>query len=165
MNLETDKLLIVPLSKEIVKKLDNSEEKLSQDFYRNSEWPEPDLKEAFPAYIKLLDRNGCDGFNLWLVVEKESNLVIGSLGFKGRPNSKGEVEIGFGIIPSKRGMGYSVQAVNILTCWALGHTEVSSVIAFCDKENIASRKVLANSGYLLEGEENNLFSWRIKKDN
>ncbi len=43
----------------------------------------------------------------WIVVEKSSSVIVAELGFKGKPDKQGNIEIGYGSMPSHRGQGYN----------------------------------------------------------
>ena len=71
------------------------------------------------------------GFTSWIFIEKSTNQVIGDGGYKGNPDSRGEIEIGYEIIESKRQKGYATEAIEALLEWTLTQDEVKSIIAKC----------------------------------
>ncbi|GAA1634652.1 hypothetical protein GCM10009733_034590 [Nonomuraea maheshkhaliensis] len=79
------------------------------------------------------------------VVERESGLVIGSIGLFWPPNH-GVVELGYGIVPSRRGLGYASEATRALVEFALTAPEVSVVRATVELTNPASVRVLEKAG-------------------
>jgi ribosomal-protein-alanine N-acetyltransferase len=80
------------------------------------------------------------------VVETSSGLVVGGVGFHGAPKG-GEVEIGYGIVPSRQGRGYATEAVSTLVSLALSMPEVVGVVAGTDADNVASQRVLEKTGF------------------
>lgn len=148
---------------EIINAISDGSLKQSLGYWHDEEWPEPDLKEAFPVFETMLHENGCDGFNLWLTIEKENNQIIGSAGYIGRPDDEGNIEIGFGIIPGKRGKGFCVESVTPLLKWGFDHDTVKRITARCDKRNRASRKVIGRLGFEPIGEEGDLLIWKLEK--
>ncbi len=42
------------------------------------------------------------GWGVWFVIDKDTNTVIGDIGFKGKPNMEKTVEVGYGIKSSAR---------------------------------------------------------------
>ena len=160
MKLTTERTIVVLVDMEMITALSGDAPKQFPGYRHNEEWPENDLKEALPVFEELLKKNGNDGFNMWLIVEKESNLIIGSAGYVGKPDEEGNVEIGFGIIPGRRKMGFCYESVKALLEWGLGHDEVNCIIARCDKTNIASKKTIMKLGFEYFSEDDNLLTWK-----
>ncbi|MEU8397130.1 GNAT family N-acetyltransferase [Nonomuraea sp. NPDC048892] len=79
------------------------------------------------------------------IVERESGLVIGSIGLFWPP-SDGVVELGYGVVPSRRGLGYASEATQALVEFALTAPEVSVVRATVELTNPASVRVLEKAG-------------------
>jgi ribosomal-protein-alanine N-acetyltransferase len=82
------------------------------------------------------------------VVETSSGLVVGGVGFHGPPKD-GEVEIGYGIVPTRQGRGYATEAVSMLVSLALRMPEIVGVVASTDVDNVASQRVLEKTGFQL----------------
>jgi len=163
MKLITDRTILIPINIEIINAISNETLKQFSEYHHNEEWPEDDLKDALPVFKELLEKNGIDGFNLWLTVEKKSNQIIGSAGYIGKPDNNGNVEIGFGIIPSRRKNGFCNESVKALIEWGLNHNEVNNIIARCDKSNIASRKTIIKLGFEYISEKEDLLTWRYER--
>lgn len=85
-----------------------------------------------------------------LIVERESGLVVGSLGLFWPPTA-GAVELGYGVAPSRRGRGYASEAVRALTAHAFTAPEVEAVFAHVEPSNPASVRVLEKAGFVLAG--------------
>jgi [ribosomal protein S5]-alanine N-acetyltransferase len=84
----------------------------------------------------------------WLIVLKTGNAGIGLVGFKGKPDAAGEVEIGYGIDPAYQGKGYMTEAVGALVNWAFAHPECKAITAHGVRpDNFASQKVLVKNGF------------------
>jgi len=81
-----------------------------------------------------------------LVVERESGLVVGSLGLFWPPTD-GEVDLGYGIVPSRRGRGYATEAARALAEHAYTAAEVKLVFANVEPANPASVRVLEKAGF------------------
>jgi len=81
-----------------------------------------------------------------LIVERATGLVIGSIGLFWPP-SDGALEIGYGIVPSRRGRGYAPEATRALTAFALGAPGVHAVHATVELSNPPSIRVLEKSGF------------------
>ncbi len=80
------------------------------------------------------------------VVERASGLVVGGIGFFGPPYG-GEVEIGYGIVPSRQGRGYATEALRTMITMAWADSRVRSVVAGTDPGNVASQRVLEKAGF------------------
>jgi [ribosomal protein S5]-alanine N-acetyltransferase len=80
------------------------------------------------------------------VVERASGLVVGGIGFFGPPRG-GEVEIGYGIVPSRQGRGYATEALRTMVAMAWADSRVRTVVAGTDPGNVASQRVLGNAGF------------------
>ncbi|RII12276.1 anhydro-N-acetylmuramic acid kinase [Streptomyces sp. YIM 130001] len=81
-----------------------------------------------------------------LVIECDSGLVVGSLGLFWPP-SAGVLEIGYGIVASRRGRGYASEATRALAEFALTAPEVHTVSADVELSNPASVRVLEKAGF------------------
>lgn len=80
------------------------------------------------------------------VIERDSGLVVGSIGLFWPP-SDGTVEIGYGIVSSRRGRGYASEATRALTEFALTAPSVHAVHANVELSNPASIRVLEKAGF------------------
>lgn len=80
------------------------------------------------------------------IIERASGLVVGGIGFHGPPDG-GEVEIGYGVVPSRQGRGYATEAVRLMAAMAWAQPAVTAVIAATDLGNVASQRVLEKAGF------------------
>ena len=80
------------------------------------------------------------------IIERTTGLVIGSIGLCWPPND-GALEIGYGIVPSRRGHGYAPEATRTLTAFALAAPGVNTVHATVELPNPPSIRVLEKSGF------------------
>jgi ribosomal-protein-alanine N-acetyltransferase len=119
---------------------------------------EKDLTAEF-SRLALENEESRLWFRLWDIVSKKEKKRIGGALFKGGPNIKGEVEIGYGIDEEFQGQGFATEAVGKLVRWALEQEGVTSVIAETDKENIASQRVLQKIGMTSYSETDTGYLW------
>ena len=82
----------------------------------------------------------------WQVLERGSGLVVGGIGFLDPP-VVAEVEIGYGIAPSRRGRGYATEALRAALLYVTAQGSVTAVVAGTDHDNPASRRVLEKAGF------------------
>ncbi|MCP2261914.1 Protein N-acetyltransferase, RimJ/RimL family [Streptoalloteichus tenebrarius] len=80
------------------------------------------------------------------IIERASGLVVGSLGLFWPPRD-GIVEIGYGVVASRRGKGYATEAARALAEFALRAPEVHTVRAGVELANPASVRVLEKAGF------------------
>lgn len=85
-----------------------------------------------------------------LLVERATGLVVGSVGLFWPP-ADGDVELGYGVVPSRRGRGYAAEATRALTAHALAAPGVRRVHATVELRNVASVRVLEKAGFRRTG--------------
>ncbi|SOD61822.1 Protein N-acetyltransferase, RimJ/RimL family [Streptomyces zhaozhouensis] len=120
----------------------------------------PDWADDFPAegdsvIADLLARGVIDPLGHRLLVERASGLVVGTLGF-GWPPQDGGVELGYGVVPSRRGRGLATEAARALVTHALTLPGVRTVRASAEPANPASLRVLEKAGLRRTGESEGL---------
>ncbi|MFI1582543.1 GNAT family N-acetyltransferase [Embleya sp. NPDC020630] len=81
-----------------------------------------------------------------LIIERDSGLVVGSIGLFWPPH-EGTLEIGYGIVPSRRGRGYAPEAALASAEFALGAPGVHTVSATVELSNPSSVRVLEKAGF------------------
>lgn len=113
-----------------------------------------EMKQAyFEMYTEMKRIPGreewaCD----WSIIRKSDQTMIGGVGFKGVPDSKGIVEIGYGIDEAYQNQGYATEAVKVMLAWALAQEDVLCVQAQTDPNNMKSQKVLKKNGFQPAGQ-------------
>lgn len=80
-----------------------------------------------------------------LVTERDGGWVVGSIGLFWPP-SDGALEVGYGIVASRRGRGYASEATRALVEFALTAPGVDAVHATAEAANPASVRVLEKAG-------------------
>lgn len=103
------------------------------------------------------------GWGVWFVIEKETNEVIGDIGFKGKPFLEHTVEIGYGIMPASQNKGYATEAVQALIEWAFAFEQIQKIVAKCVHDNIPSIKVLEKVNMVQIGRTDHIIRWELKK--
>jgi ribosomal-protein-alanine N-acetyltransferase len=104
------------------------------------------------------------GWGPYLVMERETNKIIGDIGFKGKPSADHIVEIGYGLIPSAQNKGYATEAVGALVKWAFASGQVKKIIAECLQDNLASIKVLEKLGMTKSGQVGDMLHWKMASE-
>ncbi|KQN97778.1 GNAT family N-acetyltransferase [Paenibacillus sp. Leaf72] len=132
----------------------------------NGEWPGPDFFEALPYFReRLIKNNGSRGYDSWIILEKDTQEIVGGIGFLGDPDQNGMIEIGFATNDSHRRKGYCFEAAQKLLEWALNHDDVKIITARCELDNIGSKNALLKLEFQMDNEDQELIYWKypIKK--
>jgi [ribosomal protein S5]-alanine N-acetyltransferase len=95
-----------------------------------------------------------------LTIERDSGLVVGSIGLFWPP-SEGTLEIGYGIVASRRGRGYATEATRALAKFALTAPDVHTVSAAVELSNPSSLRVLEKAGFHQWAAEDNTARFRF----
>lgn len=162
----TNRLILVPITLEIVTYLINrqSAKVESMGFKINDKWPTEDTMDILPIIQEELKKNKTHtGFEVWMICKREDMTIIGDIGFKGQPNEKGEVEIGYGLIEEERRKGYGYEALSAMINWGFKHEKVNCIKADCLIDNIPSIKILEKSGMKETKRDSELVYWEIFK--
>lgn len=129
-------------------------------------WP-PELFDE-PALRFTLDRleeeSAQAGWWLYYVVRRDGPVLVGVVGYKGPPE-RGEVEIGYGVVPEHQGRGYATEASAALVTRAFAQPEVDAVIAETLPELVPSIGVLEKLrfGFVGEGSEPGVIRYRLER--
>jgi [ribosomal protein S5]-alanine N-acetyltransferase len=75
---------------------------------------------------------------IWLIKDSNLNTIVGSFSFKGKPNAKGAVEIGYGIEPQFRRQGYMREVLNGLINHYRTNMAIKYILAEIEKTNEGS---------------------------
>ncbi|MGW4898028.1 GNAT family N-acetyltransferase [Kitasatospora sp. NPDC004240] len=121
---------------------------LADDDPRPVHWADDFPAEGDRVIAGLLADNptwlGAHGHRL--IVERDSGLVVGSLGLFWPP-TEGVLELGYGVAVSRRGLGYATEAVRALSSFALTAPGVHTVTAGVEPADPASVRVLEKAGF------------------
>ena len=121
------------------------------------------LKEIAPHILWSLEMTSenidFEGWGVWLVIENKK--IIGDIGFKGKPNADGQVEVGYGILPHEQNKGYATESVTALCEWAFKSGQVKKILADCKRDNVPSVQVLKKLGFKREEEKGELLLWSL----
>jgi len=111
---------------------------------------EPPVTKAIRAKLEKMSNSPAEEhpwLTYWLAVSQADGRGVGLLGFKGAPDAKGEVEIGYGIEPVHRRRGLATEAVSRLLAWTFSDPRCRGVTAIAVRnDNAASQRVLTKLG-------------------
>ena len=119
-------------------------------------WPQIDLHDVLP--MQAAANPDGERFGVWLMIERDTNTVVGDVGFLGPPDD-GLLEIGFSVLPGYRRRGYASEAARAMVAWALREPGVRDVVARCDADNEASIGVIQRVGFVRTDEVDGQIQW------
>ncbi|WP_030797353.1 GNAT family N-acetyltransferase [Streptomyces sp. NRRL S-337] len=154
--LTTDRLVLRPwTAAEAVAALDGT---------RSPHWADDFPAEGDRVIAGLLDQHPdwLGEHSHRLIIERAGGLVVGSIGLFWPPN-EGVLEIGYGIVASRRGRGYAPEATRALAAFALTAPGVHTVVATVELSNPASARVLEKAGFQRWSTEENVARFRVTK--
>lgn len=118
------------------------------DHHLHPQWPLPILLEALPVMSNdLMDDPSLLGWHAWCVVQKDHNIIIGDVGFKGPPDINGAIKIGYSIIPAYRNQGLAKEAVKAMIETVSKDPSVRKITAEVLALNIPSIKLLGSQNW------------------
>jgi len=165
--LETEKLKLIPLDVLNLGYSIEDRQKMERNLgvkNTDTELEEP-VKTAMRTSLKMVLENKKNYLwsTSWEIVLKKENRIIGGLCFKGCPDEKGRVEIGYGMQDKYRCKGYTTEAVKELINWAFSFNSVAEIIAETEKDNLPSHRVLEKVGMEKYEEKEKMFWWKLTK--
>lgn len=149
MEIQTERLVLTPCTLKLVE--DYAERGHS---FENHVLESVQLVKGDPSHF---------GWGVWLTVDHQSGELIGDMGFKGKPDKGGMVDIGYGIAKEHQQKGYATEGAKALIEWAFSTGRVQKVKADCLQNNQASIRVLQKLGMKRVGIKDNLIIWELYK--
>ncbi|MCF3123442.1 GNAT family N-acetyltransferase [Streptomyces arenae] len=118
------------------------------DGIRSTHWADDFPAEGDRVIAGLLDQHPAwlGPYGHRLVIERETGLVVGSIGLFWPPGD-GVLEIGYGVVASRRGRGYAAEATRALAEFAFTSADVHTVSATVELSNPPSVRVLEKAGF------------------
>lgn len=164
--IQTERLILHPLSYQQLLKYIEADGSLEKELSLNktSRIISQELKEALEQTILPNVADATKNFlfsTLWTAISKVELQMVGDLCIVGEPNEAGEIEIGYGTYDDFQGRGFMTEIVYGIIEWAKTQSLIKSIKAATEKTNIASHKVLQKNGFIVVGEDENYFHWKI----
>ena len=91
------------------------------------------------------------GWHAWVFISPVMQRLLGTGGFKGAPDARGQVEVEYSMLTSYREQGLATEAVNTLLQWAYADDRVKQVVAHTRDDRDASHRVLEKAGFVQSG--------------
>ena len=102
---------------------------------------------------QVLDDPGSAPWITGVVWDVRRQLAVGRAGFHGPPDVAGKVELGYAIDPAHRRQGYARDALVTLLDRAAHEPSVRTVRATVSPDNVASRNLILQYGFVEVGEQ------------
>jgi len=167
-HLETARVTIIPFTLDLLRaaRQDPAAVRQCLGLRVPAGWPGPDIAAAIPAFIRQLERDPAqDDWGVHLVGHKAKRTLIGFAGCNnGPPDATGTVEIGYDVLPAYQRHGYAAEAMGAIIAWLFAQPRVRRVIADCDVDNIASRRVLERLGLRPQAPTDDRLNWALSRE-
>jgi len=126
-------------------------------------WPNEAERGVLALMANQIERDpALVDWQMQLFIQTEEGIIIGTGGFKGRPDTTGMVDLGYGIAPAYQGRGYATEAGAALIAWAFAQPGVRRIFADCLATNPASARVLAKVGLRQIPPRGKYLNWELK---
>ncbi|WP_078548268.1 GNAT family N-acetyltransferase [Litchfieldia alkalitelluris] len=148
MEIQTKRLTIIPCSHQSLSSLNIDRQEVHNHIldYLNQLEQDPTLL----------------GWGVWFVIDKNNN-VIGDIGFKGKPDLNGCIEVGYGFKQEFHNQGFATESVKELLQWAFSCNSVTTIKAECRNDNIGSIRVLEKLGMQGIKSDGTMLKWRLPR--
>jgi [ribosomal protein S5]-alanine N-acetyltransferase len=87
----------------------------------------------------------------WAICDHNNHKFYGAAGFNNLIKEHKKAEIGFWLLPEHWGRGIINEALPIILNFGFNKLNLHRIEALVETENLASKKVLANAGFIYEG--------------
>jgi predicted acetyltransferase len=150
--IKTNRLIIIPLTGDQLKKYVDSPDELAGDLglVPSTVLMPDEVKDAIRNDLlpKITDKTNDPLYHtMWLVVEKKQSAIIGGICFHGEPDENGEVEIGYGTDEPFQNRGYMSETIAGFIHWIDKNKKARVIKAETESNNIASIRVLEKNGF------------------
>lgn len=120
-------------------------------------WPHTELLGILPVQARM--REGEERHTAWAIIDRETAMVIGDIGFHGPPDADGLIEVGYSVELEWRRRGIATEALAALLAWVEREPGVTGVVARCAPDNAPSIRLLEAHGFRREGEVGTDVRW------
>lgn len=169
MNIETKRLTLFPTELKHFELILESKNYLSEHLGVNVSDTFPESKEALPWFYDLVkaDETLVGWISFW-ALHRADNRLIGDIGFKGKPDENGKIEIGYSIISEYRKQGFATEIVEAFLKFGFSKTTVKVIEAQTKTDNIGSIKILERLamkqiGTVEDPQDGTMFQWKLEK--
>lgn len=111
------------------------------------DWPPAGWDRTTISWLRHRLREHPDELGWWAsYLVSLDEVVVGTVGLKGKPRD-GEVEIGYGLVPSAFGMGYATTVVRAIVDEARRRPDIGRIVARVDPAAPAAVAVVHRAGF------------------
>jgi RimJ/RimL family protein N-acetyltransferase len=148
MDLHTSRLDLLLITAEELFGLVNTP--TDDDVFRHRAFTNPHgimTQERIPHANRIADVRENPEHIKWyyrLIVERSSNILIGSISFHAGPDDQGMLEVGLGIAEPARNNGFASEALDAMWRWAVEQPSVASLRYTVSPDNAASQAMIAH---------------------
>lgn len=126
-----------------------------------ADWPAPDLLDVLPTQAAADPVRA--QYGVWVIIERDTETVVGDIGFFGPPGPERTVEIGYSVVADRRGRGYASEAAEALVAWVFEQGGLDAVVAGCREDNESSVRTLVRLGFSRTGQQDGQLRWRCAR--
>jgi len=117
-------------------------------------WPPDNLRDVLGYFYGLhKEHPEWESWLTWYAIRIDNDypMLCGSIGFKGPPDERGMIEIGYSVLPEFQGQGLATEMVAGIVQWAKHQPEVRQIEAETNIDNKASVRVLEKNSFICVG--------------
>ncbi|MET9436991.1 GNAT family N-acetyltransferase [Streptomyces sp. NPDC006551] len=100
-------------------------------------------------------------FGAYEIRRRADGVAVGGIGFHGPPDAERWVTVGYGLVPSVRGLGYATEALRALLACARAQGAAGAK-GDADLANVASQRVMEAAGMRYAGEDERVRYYRVE---
>ena len=160
----TSRLILIPFTIKICTDVLDNNFKIIEDLglKRGKNWPDTETLETLPKIISNLSKVFLPtGFESWMIIKKDTNEIIGDIGFKGLNKLNNNCDLGYGIVKSERRKGYAEEAAKSLINWVLNNDSSITITASTLIDNEESIRLLQKLNFIEVIRDENLIYWKL----
>ncbi len=122
-----------------------------EDMYRYSGWNPYATVEDAERFIRTTMEDDDPHARCFAI--EYAGRIVGNIGAYNYEKDKNRIEVGFSTAKTYWGMGFATEALKAVLRFLMESENVSAVIAWCAKDNVASKRVMEKAGMVFESVE------------
>lgn len=162
----SERLILIPFTKEICNEILKNQFKTIEilGLKKGKNWPDLDILETLPKIIINLSKVlAPTGFESWMIIKKDTNEIVGDIGFKGLNETDMTCDIGYGIIEVERKKGYAEEASKSLINYISNINSSINITASTLIENNPSIELLQKLNFIEINRNETFIYWKLSK--